>query len=154
DEIHTLDPTRPRLVSRFDAEEGGVEFDDRHYRIPPRIAETNAAARARTYPHLFLENPNVWEDPNGADFGCIALWGHVIERSWQEIWNDEHVPASFLWEWHDRAVLDPNTPVHLYEHDDATGLSFVKTKGICDAFRLPRASYFHLKMAYALLKIE
>ena len=154
EEIRRLDPTRPRLVSRHDAEEGGVEFDDRHYRTPERIATANAAARARIYPHVFLENPNVWEYRNGADFGCIDLWGHIIERSWQEIWKDDHIPGSFLWEWHDRAVLDPNNAVHLYEHDETTGLSFVKTKGIVDAFRHPRASYFHLKMAYAPLKIE
>lgn len=154
DHIRALDPTRPRLVSRQDAEEGGVEFDDRHYRTPERIAATNATERAKTYPHLFLENPNVWEYRNGADFGCIDRWGDVIERSWQEIWKDEHIPGSFLWEWHDRAIYDPKNPVHLYEHDAATGLSFVKTKGICDAYRNPRASYYHLKMAYAPLKIE
>lgn len=153
DQIRALDPTRPRLVSRHDAEEGGVEMDDRHYRTPERIAAINNAERARTYPHALLENPNVWEARNGADFGCTDLWGHVIDRSWREIWKDEHVPGSFLWEWHDRSIRDPH-PTHLYEHDTATALSFVKTKGICDGYRNPRASYYHLKMAYSPVWIE
>jgi beta-galactosidase/beta-glucuronidase len=154
DEIKKLDPTRPRLVSWRRAEHAGVELDDLHYTNPPEIAKANAdLPRRNTIPITYLENPNIWEARNGADFGCVDRWVHVIDRTWQEVWKDDHVPGSFLWEWQDRAVCDKND-VHLYDYDPATGVNLVKVKGLNDGFRNPRPDYYHVKMAYAPIRLE
>jgi beta-galactosidase/beta-glucuronidase len=154
DEIKKFDTSRPRLVSWRRAEESDVELDDLHYRKPADIAKANAEMpRRMTIPITYLENPNVWEARNGADFGCVDQWVHVMDRTWQEVWKDDHVPGSFLWEWQDRAVADKNE-VHLYDYDPATGVNFVKIKGLTDAYRNVRPDYYHVKMVYAPIKLE
>ncbi len=134
DEIRKLDPTRPRLVSTHEAEEGGVEFDDEHYKTPAQIAAANTQARRAKFPILYLENPNTWEERNSADYGSLDLWAAVMDRSWKEIWADDHVPGSFLWEWRRSAAICDECSVKLYDYDPATGINIVKVKGICDGF--------------------
>jgi hypothetical protein len=153
DEIIKMDPTRPRLVSWVKADGAGVELDDAHYTSPQDIAKDNAIDRRSKYPKTYLENPNDWEERNGADYGSLDLWGEVIARTWDVVWKSDHVPGSFLWEWQDRAVCDL-CGTKLYDYFPATGINLVKVKGICDAFRNPRADYFHVKMAYAPIKVD
>ncbi len=154
DEFKKLDPTRPRLVSWRDAEEGDVELDDAHYTRPADVARANRQfERRRKYPKIYLENPNNWEIRNGADVGCTDLWAAVLDRTWREVWEDDHVPGSFLWEWQDRAVAD-QCQTKLYDYVPATGINYVKAKGICDGFRNPRPWYYHVKMAYAPVKVD
>jgi beta-galactosidase len=154
DEIHKLDTTRPRLVSWRKGDEYGVDFDDLHYTQPKKIAEIAAMTeRRKKYPLIFLENPNMWEARNGADYGCLDLWVHVIDRCWQEVWKDDSVPGSFTWEWQDRAVAD-KSPTKLYDYFPATGINLVKVKGIVDGFRNPRPAYYNLKMACTPIKAE
>ena len=153
DEIRKLDPTRPRLVSTHEAEEGGVEFDDEHYKTPAQIGTANKQARRAKFPILYLENPNTWEERNSADYGSLDLWAAVMDRSWKEIWADDHVPGSFLWEWRDRAICD-QCSTKLFDYDPVTGINLVKVKGICDGFCNPRPWYFHVKMAYAPIKVD
>ncbi len=60
DEIGKLDTTRPRLVSWRNGDTYGTELDDLHYTPPAKIAELNAMTeRRKTYPMIFLENPNM-----------------------------------------------------------------------------------------------
>jgi beta-galactosidase len=103
-----LDPTRPRLVSSRKAEEAGanVEFDDAHYVTPAQIHKAEHDARRAKWPMIYTENPNVWEERNGPDYGELDLWRPVIQRTWDELWQDDHVTGTFLWEWQDRAVAD------------------------------------------------
>lgn len=144
-----LDPTRPRLVSTQKAEDGGadVEFDDEHYVTADKIhkAENDAKRRAK-WPMIYSENPNVWEVRNGPDYGSLDLWAEVIVRTWNELWQDDHVTGSFLWEWQDRAVADAN-PHKYYSYFPKTGINLVKVKGVVDGFRNPRPEYYHIKMA-------
>jgi beta-galactosidase len=148
DEIRKIDPTRPRLVSWRNAEQGDVEIDDAHYTNPPAIAKAEQESRRSQYPKTYLENPNDWELRNGADQGSWELWAMVIDRVWREVWKDEHIPGSFNWEWADRAVAD-KCPTKLYDYFPATGISLVKVKGLVDAFRNPRPGVYDIKMAYA-----
>src|SRR5262249_29882802 len=62
------------------------------------------------------------------------------------IWKDEHVVGTFLWEWQDRAVADPNKTKYYYYFPE-TGINLLKVKGVVDGFRTPRAEDFHIKMA-------
>jgi beta-galactosidase/beta-glucuronidase len=151
DEIRKIDPTRPRLVSCKNADDSGVELDDRHYTPPEKIALLES--KATDTPRIFLENPNVWDFRNGADFGNADLWGAVIDRTWKEIWKDKHVPGSFLWEWQDRAVAD-QCPTKLYDYYPETGIQIVKMKGLVDAFRNPRPALYSVKMAYSPVQID
>ncbi len=154
DEIGKLDSTRPRLVSWRNGDTYGTELDDLHYTPPAKIAELNAMTeRRKTYPMIFLENPNMWDARNGADIGCLDLWVHVIDRCWQEVWKDDHVPGSFAWEWQDRAVTD-QCPLKLYDYFPESGINLVKVKGIVDGFRNPRPAYYNVKMACAPIKAE
>lgn len=153
DEIRKIDPTRPRLVSWRNADEGDVELDDAHYTDPADIATAAREPRRAKYPKTYLENPNDWEMRNGADEGSWELWAMVIDRVWKEVWQDDHIPGSFEWEWSDRAVCD-KCPTKLYDYYPATGINIVKVKGLTDAFRNPRAGLYHIKMAYAPIKVS
>jgi beta-galactosidase len=143
-----LDPTRPRLISCQKAEDGGanVEFDDAHYVTPQRIHNAEREARHAKWPMIYTENPNVWEVRNGPDYGCLDLWGEVIDRTWRELWHDDHVSGTFLWEWQDRAVAD-KCQTKYYTFYPETGINLIKVKGVVDGFRNPRPEYFHIKMA-------
>ncbi len=153
DEIKQLDPTRPRLVSVQKPEVADVEIDDAHYPTPARVAADVKDPRRSVYPMAYLENPNIWEERNGADYGSLDLWAKVIDRAWADIWKDDHLCGSFLWEWRDRAIADPG-PVHLYDYDPVTGISLTKVKGLCDPFGNPRAGYYQVKVVYAPIKVD
>jgi hypothetical protein len=141
------------LVSVQKPEVADVEIDDAHYPSPARVAADIKDPRRKTYPMAYLENPNIWEERNGADYGSLDLWANVIDRAWAPIWNDDHLCGSFLWEWRDRAVADPG-PVHLYDYDPVTGISLAKVKGLCDPFGNPRAGYYQVKVVYAPIKVN
>ncbi len=149
-----IDPTRPRLISCQRAEDGGanVEFDDAHYVTPNRIHQAEHDKRRAQWPMIYLENPNVWDVRNGPDYGSLDLWGAVIERTWNELWNDDHVTGTFLWEWQDRAVAD-KCPTKYYDYYPKTGINLVKVKGVVDGFRNPRPEYYHIKMAQSPIAI-
>jgi beta-galactosidase len=154
DEIRKIDTTRPRLVSWRNAEHADVELDDAHYTPPAEVARANREMpRRMKYPKTYLENPNMWEERNGADYGCLDAWAPVIDRTWREVIEDDHIPGTFLWEWQDRAVVD-QCPTKLYDFFPATGINIVKVKGLVDAFRNPRADLYHVKMAYAPIKLD
>ena len=150
-----MDPTRPRLISCQKADEGSehVEFDDVHYRTTERIHEAEIDPRRATWPMIYTENPNVWDVRNGPDYGSLDLWRAVIDRTWREIWKDQHVVGTFLWEWQDRAVADPNETKYYYFYPE-TGINLLKVKGVVDGFRTPRAEYFHIKMAQSPIVID
>lgn len=151
-----LDPSRPRLISCQHADAGSehVEFDDAHYTPPQQIHRAELDERRRSqWPMIYTENPNVWEERNGPDYGSLDLWCAVIDRSWREVWNDEHVTGTFLWEWQDRAVAD-KCPTKYYYYFPETGINLVKVKGVVDGFRNPRPEYFHIKMAQSPLALS
>jgi beta-galactosidase len=154
-EIQKIDPTRPRLVSQHESNdlEGNVELDDLHYTTPDKIAKENAAARRKKFPRTYLENPNVWEVRNGADWGSLDLWAAVIDRTWKEVWKDEHIPGSWLWEWQDRAVAD-KSPVKLWDFYPKTGINLVKVKGLGRRLSRSRPDYYAVKVVYAPIKVD
>ena len=152
DEIRKIDTTRPRLVSWRNAEQADVELDDAHYTPPAEVARANREPRRSRFPKTYLENPNMWEERNGADYGCLDAWAPILDRVWREVIEDDHVPGTFLWEWQDRAVTD-QCPTKLYDFFPATGINLVKVKGLVDAWRNPRADLYHVKMAYAPIKV-
>ena len=151
---HEIDPTRPRLVSCQNAEDGGanVDFDDAHYITPQTIHKAETSDRRAKIPMIYTENPNVWEVRNGPDYGSLDMWCPVIDRTWKEIWQDDHIAGTFLWEWQDRAVAD-NCPTKFYYFFPQTGINLVKVKGVVDGFRNPRPEYFHIKMAQSPIAV-
>jgi beta-galactosidase len=154
DLVRQLDSTRPRLVSCLRADENNVEFDDSHYTAPERMQKAaDDKERRAKWPMIYLENPNVWDVRFGADYGCLDIWAEVMRRTWDVAWASDGIPGSFLWEWQDRAVAD-KCPTKLYQFDPVTGINYVKTKGLVDAYRNPRADYYHVKMVYAPIKVS
>jgi beta-galactosidase/beta-glucuronidase len=149
-----IDPTRPMLISCQKADQGKtpVEFDDKHYIRPAGMRTAEQDPRRGKWPMIYSENPNVWDVRNGPDYGSLDLWGAVIDRTWKELWNDDHVAGTFLWEWQDRAVAD-QCPTKYYYYYPKTGIQLVKPKGIVDGFRNPRPEYYHVKMAQAPIAV-
>lgn len=156
DLVKQLDDTRPRIVSCFPYDKYHTELSDSHYTVPSAIAGAAEQARRDQHPHIYLECPNVWDirlsANNGADAGCWDLWEEVLRRTWDVVWANDSIPGAFLWEWQDRAVADRN-PTKLYEYDPATGINYLKIKGVVDGFRHPRPQYYNVKMIYSPIKV-
>lgn len=152
DKVKELDPTRPRLNSWLDAKENGVEFNDRHYTSYGDMEKQAIASAKNNLPMIYLENPNVWDVRNGADYGCLDAWGRVLGRCWDVTWKHDNIPGIFPFEWQDRAVCD-KFPQKPYEYDPATGVQYVKTKGLVDGWRTPRPDLYQVKMVYSPIVI-
>lgn len=154
DLVEELDPTRPRLVSCQPADVYGVEIDDDHY-IRPEIISQHAQDRERRarWPFLYSECPNIWDVRYAADFGALDLWAAVIDRTWEVTWPEDGLMGHHTWEWQDRAVAD-RCPTKLYNYEPATGVQYLKAKGIVDGNRNPRPEYYHMKMAHTPIKLE
>jgi hypothetical protein len=120
------------------------------------MAKAAAKARQDKHPHIYLECPNVWDirlsSNNGADAACWDIWEEVLRRCWDVVWANDSIPGAFFWEWQDRAVAD-KCPVKLCQFDAATGISYLKIKGVVDGFRHPRPQYYHVKMIYSPVKL-
>ncbi len=154
DLVKEFDPTRPRLVSCKNADEFGVEIDDRHYTSPPGILKSAQDKERRAkWPMMYTECPNVWDIRLGADAGCLDQWAHVLLRTWEPIWAHDTIPGACLWEWQDRAVCD-KSPTKLYLFDEVTGVNYFKTKGLVDGWRHPRPDLYGVKMVYAPIRID
>lgn len=162
--VHSLDPTRPRLVSTFNASQYGTELSDAHY---PSLSgmESDAANAAKTgHPFIFLENPNTWDERLGADAGMWEDWGLCMQRVWNICIASNTIPGTFPFEWSDRAVQDPNsnesylqyenTGVQLLYYFPATGVHLLKMKGMVDAFRNRRPNLYELQMIYSPVQIS
>ena len=135
------------------ADKYGVELDDAHYTAPANVQKAaNDKARRAIWPKVYTENPNVWDVRFGADYGCLDMWGEVIRRTWDVIWKSDGIPGTFLWEWQDRAVAD-KCPTKLYQFDPATGINYVKVKGLVDSHRNVRPDYYQLKMAASPVQV-
>ncbi|HEV2454628.1 MAG TPA: glycoside hydrolase family 2 TIM barrel-domain containing protein, partial [Verrucomicrobiae bacterium] len=159
--VHKMDPTRPRLVSIFNASQYGTELSDAHY---PGISamESDAANAARTgNPFIFLENPNTWDERLGADAGMWEDWGLCMQRVWNICIASNTIPGTFPFEWSDRAVQDPNSAAS-YTNDSAqrlyyfpaTDIRLLKMKGMVDAYRNARPNLYELQMIYSPVQIS
>ncbi len=150
--VKRLDDTRPRIVSCFPYNKYHTDLSDSHYTVPSAMARAAEQARRDMHPHIYLECPNVWDirlsANNGADAGCWDIWEEVLRRTWDVVWANDSIPGAFLWEWQDRAVAD-RCPIKLCQFDPATGISYLKIKGVVDAFRHPRPQYYNIKMIYS-----
>ena len=140
-----MDPTRPRLVSCHDSNEleGNVELEDRHY--PVRLAEGYEVGDAdrrseRRYPLILMENPNNWEERNGADYGSLDLWGAVMLcGDWKVIWNEPHklFRGRFVGMGGSRGDGSRGAVHICMIFIRKTGINIVKVKGLVDGFRNP-----------------
>src|SRR5438067_888905 len=76
-----------------------------------------------------------------------------MRRTWDACTSSDNIVGTCPWEWQDRAVGD-KSPTKLYEFDPATGINYVKVKGIVDANRHPRAELWNLKMIYSPIQVQ
>ena len=150
--VKQLDSTRPRDVSCFEGDLYHTELSDSHY---PDIKQTkkDVPVSIKTgRPHIYLENPNTFELRISADPGAWERWGTVLQRVWDVCATNDTIPGTFLWEWQDRAIVDPYS-LKLYCYFPDTGLQLVKIKGLVDAFRNPRPWLYDVKMIYSPIQI-
>lgn len=159
--VHSLDPTRPRLVSTFNASQYGTELSDAHYPSISGMQSDAANAASTGHPFIFLENPNTWDERLGADPGMYEDWGLCMQRVWNVCIASNTIPGTFPFEWSDRAVQDPNSAAS-YTNDNAqllyyfpsTGIRLLKLKGMVDSFRNLRPSVYELQMIYSPVQIS
>jgi autotransporter-associated beta strand protein len=159
--VHSLDPTRPRLVSTFNASQYGTELSDAHYPSIAQMQSDAANAASTGHPFIFLENPNTWDERLGADAGMWEDWGLCMQRVWDVCIASNTIPGTFPFEWSDRAVQDPNSAAS-YTNDDAqllyyfpaTGIRLLKMKGMVDSFRNLRPNVYELQMIYSPVQIS
>ena len=91
--------------------------------------------------------------PQRHGLGLAGPLGGSDRSDWNVVWQADHVPGSWLWEWQDRAVAD-KSPVKLWDFDPETGINLVKVKGIVGAYRDVRPDYYAVKVAYAPVKVD
>jgi autotransporter-associated beta strand protein len=162
--VKALDPTRPRLVSTFNATAYGVELSDAHYPTIAQMESDAANAQSSGHPYIFLENPNTWDERLAADAGMYENWGLAMQRVWNVCEQYSTIPGTFPFEWADRAVQDPNsnasyleyqsTGVQLLYYFPATGIHLLKMKGTVDAFRDERPNVYELQMIYSPVQVS
>jgi beta-galactosidase len=159
--VHSLDPTRPRLVSTFNASQYGTELSDAHYPSLSGMESDAANAAATGHPFIFLENPNTWDERLGADAGMWEDWGLCMQRVWNICIASNTIPGTFPFEWSDRAVQDPNSAasytnyaIQLLYYFPATNVRLLKMKGMVDAFRNARPNLYELQMIYSPVQIS
>jgi beta-galactosidase len=156
DLVKQLDPTRPRIVTCFPYDKYNTELSDSHYTQPSAMAKAAEKARKDKHPHIYLECPNVWDirlsANNGSDAACWDIWEEVLRRTWDVVWANDSIPGAFFFEWQDRAVAD-HSPIKLDQFDPATGIQYLKIKGVVDSYRHPRPQYYHVKMVYSPIQL-
>jgi beta-galactosidase len=158
--VHSLDPTRPRLVSTFNASQYGTELSDAHYPTIATMQSDAANAAATGHPFIFLEQPNTSDERLAADAGWWEDWGITMQRVWNVCLASNTIPGTFPFEWSDRAVKDPNSAAsytndgaQLLYYFPATGIRLLKMKGMVDAFRNERPSVYEAQMIYSPVQI-
>ncbi|WP_237712367.1 glycoside hydrolase family 2 TIM barrel-domain containing protein [Pedosphaera parvula] len=162
DLVKTLDPTRPRLVSTFDASKYNVELSDRHYPSPATMQSDGASATV--HPWIYLEQPNTWDIRLAADASVCEQWGIAQQRVWNVCLQYDTIAGTFPFEWSDRALADPNsdasyqqyqsTGVQLLYSFPATGIHILKCKGMVDGFRNPRPKVYEAQMVYSPIQVS
>ncbi len=159
--VKSLDPSRPRLVSTFNASQYNVELSDAHYPSIATMQSDAANAAATGHPFIFLENPNTWDERLAPDAGMWEDWGINMQRVWNVCIASNTIPGTFPFEWSDRAVQDPNSNASytsngvqdLYSFP-ATGIHLLKMKGMVDGFRNERPNVYELQMIYSPVQIS
>lgn len=162
DLVKSLDATRPRLVSTFNATKYNVELSDAHYPTLPTMQADAINAATSGHPFIFMENPNTSDERLAPDAGKWENWGVTMQRTWNYCQSNT-VPGTFPFEWSDRAVQDPNpdssylqyksTGVQLLYYFPATGIHLLKMKGMVDGFRNQRPEVYELQMIYSPVQI-
>ena len=162
DLVKSLDATRPRLVSTFNAAKYNVELSDAHYPSLPAMQADAINAATSGHPFIFMENPNTTDERLAPDAGMWENWGIAMQRTWNYCQSNT-VPGTFPFEWSDRAVQDPNpnssytqyqsTGVQLLYYFPATGIHLLKMKGMVDSFRNQRPEVYELQMIYSPVQI-
>ena len=159
--VKSLDPTRPRSVSVFNASQYNVDLSDSHYPSISGMQSDAANAAATGHPFIFLENPNTWDIRLAADAGMYERWGICLQRTWDICVQSNGVCGTFPFEWSDRSVQDPNpdsdysngSVQRLYSFPDIS-VHLLKIKGMVDGFRNERASVYEAKMIYSPIQIS
>lgn len=162
DLVKSLDPSRPRLVSTFNATKYNVELSDAHYPSLSTMESDAVNAASSGHPFIFMENPNTWDERLAPDAGMWENWGIAMQRTW-DVCQSNTIPGTFPFEWADRAVQDPNpdssyaeyqsTGVQLLYYFPATGIHLLKMKGMVDGFRNERPNVYELQMIYSPIQI-
>ncbi len=162
--VQSLDPTRPSLVSTFNASHYNTQLSDAHYPDLPAMESDAINAQQTGHPYIFLENPNTWDERLGADPGMWEDWGLCLQRIWNVCQQYSTLCGTFPFEWADRSVQDPNSNESYFEYESTgvqllyyfpeTGVHLLKMKGMVDGFRDERPNVYETRMIYSPVQIS
>ena len=149
DLVNHADPTRPAFVSGQDPSSiKGQLWKDDHYPGPDSIdryaRNTRWGTNITEHPHTFYEKEVQEYDPGASD-----LWSETLIKTWDKLWKAPNILGSFIWEWQSQGVADKypdHTRDFWYGPDH---LRQENNKGIVSAYRVPKAEWWIVKMAYS-----
>ncbi len=154
--VQTLDPTRPRFISTAGPWGGltGQSFEDRHYPSPADV-DNYIAHDTGVLPADYSEQPHIFYQKETQDYdpGASDLWSEALGRTWDKIWSAPTILGSFIWEWQNQGIADPNADRTTDFYYGPNALRQENNKGVVTAFRVPKPEYWIVKMVYSPVAI-
>lgn len=153
DLVRATDPTRPAFVSctgRSDVR--GQLWDDGHY---PQPSDVDAVIQHGT-PQNYTENPHIFWQPEAENYdpGTHDLWSEALAGVWSKVWNAPTILGSFIWEWQNQGIANPNNNPAPREGPWGTDNLFQENdKGIVTAYRVPKPEWWIVKQVYAPIQV-
>ena len=156
DFVKAHDSTRPAFISQGGYwGPKGQSFQDMHYPTPADV-DNYVARDSGKLPAQFSEQPHIFYQKDAQDFdpGASDLWSETLTRTWDKIRMAPTILGSFIWEWQNQGIADPNPD---RTRDFYYGKDYLRqenNKGVVDAYRNPKPEYWAVKMAYSPIGIE
>jgi beta-galactosidase len=157
DLVKTLDPTRPRFISTAGLWGGLTDqsFADRHYPSPSDVDNYISHDTAKL-PAVFTEQPHTFYEKEAHEYdpGVSDLWSEALIRTWDKLWKAPTILGSFVWEWQNQGIEDPNADRTTDFYYSPNYLRQENNKGIVTTLRMPKSEYWIVKMVYSPVVVE
>jgi beta-galactosidase len=155
DYVKAQDPTRPAFISQGGYwGPKGQSFQDMHYPTPADI-DNYLAKDATKLPAQFSEQPHTFYAKAAQDYdpGISDLWSEALIGIWDKVWASPTIEGSFVWEWQNQGIADPNPDKTTDFYYGPDHLRQENNKGVVDAYRNPKPEWWAVRMVYSPIGI-